>query len=100
MATTEQVEKTLNAGSLPDEGDRNIIRMPSGERYYLLAFPFADKDCFSCKMPYENRPENAKERRALDEIMDKVNVHVRAIHEHYLDVIDDLTERVRISEGR
>ena len=75
----------------PDEGSRGIIRFLH-QKYYILSFPFADKDFFEVKFPYENRPDNLKIRRAIDEILEEVNIQVEGIHEHYNDILDKYRE--------
>lgn len=82
-----------------DDGDRQIIHMPSGERYYLLSFPYAGQDAFTVKFPYEHRPGKDKEAEALGEIMDVVNQHVRAIHDAYSDQIAELEEEIEQLRG-
>lgn len=75
----------------PDEGNRVIIRFDH-QKYYILAFPYADNDFFQIKFPYENRPDNLKLRRAIDEILGEVNIQVEAIHEHYNELLDKYRE--------
>lgn len=82
-----------------DTGSREIVRMPSGARYYLLAFPYAEQDAFEIKIPYENRQENRRERIAMDKIMSVINLHVKSIHEGYLEEIDMLREKIREVES-
>lgn len=77
------------------DGVRTIIHMPSGERYYLLAFPYAvDGDHFFIKFPFENRVENQKERDSLEEIFRVVNDHIKEIHLSHAAEIAELLDEI------
>lgn len=79
-------------------GPRYSIEMPSGERYYLLCFPFSPTDFFQAKVPFENRDENRRERQAIDRILECINMQVHEIHAHYEYELEELRQQVESFE--
>lgn len=73
----------------PENGLRKRIAVPKVGDGYLISMPFADKDYFQYKIPFENRAEYNKWRKAIDSILDVVNEYVEAIHEHYNEMLEE-----------
>jgi hypothetical protein len=76
-----------------DEGSRKIIEL-SGYRYYLLVFPHAQEDVFTIKFPYENRPDNEKERNALEWICQTANDFIAQLKSEHDEQIEELSDAI------